>query len=80
MTTLVRRAPVVIPGPPQPAVRCVACGSTTEKIIRQAYKYNDLELCEDGVACAKRYRMGMTPQAYIRYLKARDAVALISTR
>lgn len=79
MTTLVRRGPVVIPGPPQPAVRCVACGST-EKVARQAYKYNDLELCEDGVACAARYRMGMTPSAYQLYLKGRDAVRLAATR
>lgn len=80
MTTLVRRAPVVVPGPPQPTDRCGACGTSTGKIVRRAYAYNDLQLCEDWAACIQRYRMGMTPQAYIRYLRAHDAVSLAATR
>jgi len=80
MTTLVRRAPVIIPGPPQPAVRCVACGSTTQKIVRKAYGGVDLELCEDEAGCLKRHRLGMSPEAFQLYLKARHAVGLPGIR
>lgn len=80
MTALVRRAPVVVPGPPQPTDRCVACGNTTEKIVRSAYNYVDLELCEDAMACIQRYRMGMSPDGFQLYLKGRAAVALAVTR
>jgi hypothetical protein len=74
MTTLVRRGPVVVPGPAQPVERCVACGATTGKIRRQAYEYNDLELCEDVTSCLERYRMGMTLPAYLVYLNAQKVL------
>jgi hypothetical protein len=74
MTTLVRRGPVVVPGPAQPVERCVACGATTGNIIRQAYERNDLELCADAASCLDRYRMGMTLPAYLVYLNARKVL------
>jgi hypothetical protein len=74
MTTLVRRGPVVVPGPAQPVERCVACGATTGKISRKVYERNDLELCEDATSCLDRYRMGMTLPAYLVYLNARKVL------
>jgi hypothetical protein len=67
------RAPVVVPGAdgavvlPPPA--CVACGSTTAARGVEGVSLLALMLCDDAAACARRYRLGTSPESYAAGLR-----------
>lgn len=64
MTTATGSAPVLT----EPALNggCDACGARrTEKAITPG----GLVLCTDAAACCKRYRRGISPEAYAEILR-----------
>jgi hypothetical protein len=58
---------------------CDACGDT-RRVEVQVIAGNYCTVCVDFHSCTERYRMGMTPESYQVYLKARHTLALSMAR
>lgn len=69
----------VVPGPDGariPKMDCDACGAknTPVFLVRLADDLGESARCVDFRTCAQRYRMGMSPTAYQRYLRGHEAI------